>query len=708
MLVAPIPRPGESPKSLLNRFAMENLFPSVPVSLDIPYADGNSTTKYLFGDVPQVRKFASRLRDSQNLDLEDWFYKHSSGFTQDSPVVWKNCRVPMAFLAPKASRICPCCIKKNFIHQSADFLLFETCVTHQKRLIDTCPTCFEPLSWINGSIGSCRWCKANLSELLGIDDDRPSEKILLKWVELGESERFEHAANLMNSLRHFYPKEFIRKGYLLDAIIKIIMDEIESGLQVLASCYPVSWIPRRFVISPFFMAPGVDLNWANVKFVDHLKGVIKVDNINAVTKDGLRVSEVEFGLNITSVTRRKLESEGFLQPSESTSGYSQLSSSSVFKLVQLVEGFSSKRKKDSKSKFQNFGAYLLRNLKSLGESNVEVSVHDWSEGLQGFKIRFESNPVELLDPNFLDVVGFAEKAKTYPDAIRRAVHAGAISSDRPGNGRNPMLFSLRNVEEFCQKYCFLSEIGQLVGQGRTIISSILEANGIHPISGPLVDGALVPVYRRVDLQALDIVKLVKERKFQSNAGRKKNGVVLYDKDLWLPSAETASILGFSAQEISQAVCQGFLVTGVPDGRNADNRRYFTRLSVLAFRETLATSILIDDAREMLSISKREFQLRFLDSNFVQPIKISRRQWIRSSDLLLMKKDCQQYISLRTAGLLLGAPERHFRNLLSTRRIDSISSNQTISAQHIDLIARDQLLIHGVVASERSLWSTAEQ
>jgi len=190
------------------------------VSLDIPYADGNSTTKYLFGDVPQVRKFASRLRDSQNLDLEDWFYKHSSGFTQDSPVVWKNCRVPMAFLAPKASRICPCCIKKNFIHQSADFLLFETCVTHQKRLIDTCPTCFEPLSWINGSIGSCRWCKANLSELLGIDDDRPSEKILLKWVELGESERFEHAANLMNSLRHFYPKEFIRKVICLMRLSK--------------------------------------------------------------------------------------------------------------------------------------------------------------------------------------------------------------------------------------------------------------------------------------------------------------------------------------------------------------------------------------------------------------------------------------------------------------------------------------------------------
>jgi len=52
------------------------------------------------------------------------------------------------------------------------------------------------------------------------------------------------------------------------------------------------------------------------------------------------------------------------------------------------------------------------------------------------------------------------------------------------------------------------------------------------------------------------------------------------------------------------------VTGVPDGRNADNRRYFTRLSVLAFRETLATSILIDDAREMLSISKENFSYAF--------------------------------------------------------------------------------------------------
>lgn len=125
MLVAPIPRADESPKSLLNRFAMENLFPSVPVSLGIPYAEGNSTTRYLFGDTSQVRKFAARLRDTQNLDLGNWFYKHSSGFTQNSPVVWKNCRVPMTLLASKASRICPCCIKNNFIHQSADFLLFE-------------------------------------------------------------------------------------------------------------------------------------------------------------------------------------------------------------------------------------------------------------------------------------------------------------------------------------------------------------------------------------------------------------------------------------------------------------------------------------------------------------------------------------------------------------------------------------------------------
>lgn len=711
MLLKPIPQAEESPKSLLSRYTEGNLFPSVRIALNVRREDSGSTTRLLFGELNEVKNFAVGVEKSIPVDLGEWFYGQVSGFTRKSAVIWSGCEVPYEFFIPVKARICPCCIRRKTIHQSADFSFFSSCPIHRVKLFDSCANCKKPISWKRGSILSCQSCSFPFERLTELPTNRLAEITLMDWVRSGRSEAVSQCLNFLKALRNYYSKEVFESGVLLEVAVQLQQGNTASLLDLLAPLYPAGILPNRLILAPLFLASDGDLAAIRDQLKPLLPGIYDESRLDRSVptpqKNTLRLEEVEFALNIEGQTRRKLTGANFLKIADNKGSHLQITVESTLALFGVIDRATVKAEVPHDEKWTRLAHDLVNNLELLRQGKAVVSDTDWANGCWEIRIRVDQSSEVLREDGFLDFDGFAQLAKTYPDAIRRLVKSGFVKPDVDRQGKSGAKFSAEAVESFCEKYCFSSEIAQLVKKGRTIISAVLSSAGVEPVSGPKIDGALVPLYLRADLAGLDLNSLVEKKKFKSNAGRKKEGTVLYDRQTWISSREIGELLGFCPVELSAAVSQGHLSVGVPPGREGDNSRYFLRDSVFAFKEILSVAINTQDAYSQLGVSKAEFYKRFVGSGFVKLIKIGKRSWITRDDYLRVEQECRLYIGTDTASRLTGAPPKHFRNLLNTDRISKVSSMETITAGFFDLIRRQDVAIHAVMAPAQALKSATK-
>lgn len=713
MLSIPMPQNEESPKSLLSRYSEKNFFSNVRLALNVRYEDAGSSARFLFGGLKEVKKFASGVESSLKVDLDQWFYGQAAGFTDESPVIWNGCEVPRVFFVSGKARLCPCCIKGEIIHQSADFSFFSSCPIHQVELHEACPNCKKPISWNRGSIQCCQACNFQFKALAEVPVHRPAERTLMEWVRSGDAATVKQCLKILKALRGYYTKEVFEAGILLEVAVKLCQGDTADLLELLSALYPVGTPTNRLILAPLFLACG-DEGMEEIKrrLEPLLAGVQNQSRSSQSTsllnKLTLRIEEVEFALNITAQTRRKLTASGFLKDLQGKGTRKTLDTKSLLDFLGIVEGAKLRSTVQHTENWERFSLNLVNNMALLVQGKARVADHDWADGCAGIWIKPDVANDEAPADGLLTIEEFAQAASTYPDAIRRVIKAGLVLPDVERKGQTGAKFSAKTVDSFCKQYCFSSEIAQSVKQGRTIIGAILSSAGVEPVSGPKVDGALVPLYRRSDLDGLDLLRLVEKKEFKSNAGRKKEGTVLYDRDTWMSSKDVSALFDFCPVELSSAVAQGHLKVGVPQGRESDNCRYYLRESALAFKEKLETSLIVGDAYVQLGISKAEFYKRFVASGFVGLITIGKHSWITRDDYLRVVEDCRLYIGTETATRLTGAPPRHFRNLINTDRISRVSSKETITAGFFDLIRRRDLSIHAVMSPGYKLKPRSEE
>lgn len=711
MLSKPMPQNEESPKSLLSRYAEGNFFPNVNLALNVRNTEAGNSTRFLFGGLNEVKRFATGLEQSVSVDLGNWFYGQTPGFTDESPVIWNGCEIPRAFFKSVHARVCPDCIKEKIIHQSADFSFFSSCPVHKLKLFDLCPNCNKPISWKGGSIRFCQSCGFQFEGLMRVPVQRSAEVTFMDWIRSRSVSDVGQCLKFLKVLRSYYSKEVYDSGVLLEVAVKIQQGSTEGLLDLLAPLYPAGVLPNRLILAPLFLSCGEGMDTIKDQLKPLLPGIHDKTRPHRsqpiCQKNTLRLKEVEFALNIEAQTRRKLTQAKFFKAVDNKGSHLQFTVESILAFFEILESAKIKGNVSHVENWDRLAPNLVNNMELLRQGKAVVSDTDWGDGCSGFWIRvgLSSNP--LPEDGLLGFDEFAEAAKTYPDAIRRLVKSGFVKPDTDRNGKSGAKFSREKVESFCEKYCFSSEIAQIVKQGRTIISAVLTSAGIEPVSGPKIDGALVPLYRRSDLAGLDLMSLIEKKDFKSNAGRKKEGTVLYDRETWLASKEVSTLLGFCPVELSSAVAQGYLKIGIPLGRESDNSRYYLKEGVLAFKDLMILATATQDCYTRLGISKAEFYKRFVGSNFVGLIKIGKRSWITREDFLRVEADCRLYVGTETATRLTGAPQRHFRNLINTQRISKVSSAETITAGFFDLIRRQDLAIHAVMAPAQALKTVTE-
>ncbi|MBM5575319.1 helix-turn-helix domain-containing protein [Deefgea sp. CFH1-16] len=135
-------------------------------------------------------------------------------------------------------------------------------------------------------------------------------------------------------------------------------------------------------------------------------------------------------------------------------------------------------------------------------------------------------------PSLVVVAPFAKKSESqgfsiaevaaqldiYTDAIYRVVKAGLLKHTNVAHRQYRI--NEQDFHEFNCQYVFVREIASKYSCNPTNLADKLRSAGIVPVHGPSIDNGLVYLFKRSDLESINIQEIVAARKYASTAGRR--------------------------------------------------------------------------------------------------------------------------------------------------------------------------------------------
>jgi hypothetical protein len=166
----------------------------------------------------------------------------------------------------------------------------------------------------------------------------------------------------------------------------------------------------------------------------------------------------------------------------------------------------------------------------------------------------------------------ASKLGTYYEAVRHLGKTGILPVQYH---EAQYRVDPANLANFNDKYILIGEIARRAGTNDRRLSEKVMAWGPKPASGPLVDGGLTYLFRRKDIEKLDLRQVVATTDYATNSGRRPRPI---SDARCLDGTATAKALGVSIQRLGQFEETGLLRREYPSSGLA-NRRYYCAKSV---------------------------------------------------------------------------------------------------------------------------------
>lgn len=286
-------------------------------------------------------------------------------------------------------------------------------------------------------------------------------------------------------------------------------------------------------------------------------------------------------------------------------------------------------------------------------TNGEIAPVTWPRGTPLSEIEFDlAEAMRFLGELPISVNGYtipdaAEKLKCLTDALRRVIKAGLLKAPRVRcpDGHHRQIVPIKELERFDACYVFSATLAKEVGDEPRRFAEKLMDEGVKPASGPGIDGGLMYVFRRNDLENIDIQVVARKTAYNKRCGRKtkKNTEELHREFVaqgLLTAAEAARLLGASVQQVSRLATQGYLAEFDHDGK-LGNRRYFCTTDVngylAAYRDNPAL-IPEKSAAESLGISLARFRASMIRSGKIAVISDGLNRYVRRAEICRTGED----------------------------------------------------------------------
>lgn len=206
--------------------------------------------------------------------------------------------------------------------------------------------------------------------------------------------------------------------------------------------------------------------------------------------------------------------------------------------------------------FDHFGADFstrLDLLSDLLEGKAEVLSYNPCIGLPSLELMIPIK--QAMNSKFLSAREAAKILNIYPDAVYRLVKSGLLRYSL--HLIRQIRIDIDDLGKFHQEFVFVRELADQVKCNATNLADKIISAGIKPVHGPSIDGGLLYVFRRKEVETLDLVA-VSQSRYQSRCGRGHKSQPLSKEPNLLSASDACKFLDIKPRQLDRLCHLGFL------------------------------------------------------------------------------------------------------------------------------------------------------
>jgi hypothetical protein len=678
-----LPYEDESPRSIIIRTARNNGFEAVSMLAGrLRAAPSYSLEQNLLGKSELTQKLIFH-KPAYTSTIQGAFFQQRRGPTSNSPLIIGQTEIPYKLVRTRGHHICPDCInEKGYFKNILDINVIDVCTIHKKYLVSECAECNAALKWTySEKHSSCRCEKpirpsASVTEIFGAE-------YIQQALQSHNHDFFRKLPEVLKSLRHHEQTSIEERNQTLNEAVKIITEPkkaLKAYFHRVESEHP--GVPISILAAPFRASDKIDktITEACDQVISEYEPGYpsKCDNCICSTKF-LSITETSRALNLTSITLKKIGN--FLPPtSDGNRSKYNLKDICSFMRIFSVPGKSELHLTETESlTFTAPGKPLKDKIQAISDGTLRVLASDQRKGLDGVIVPAFIAKTQMTSEDIKDLLSVSEVAaylNVYKDAVR-SISKTKFLSPAVTKGTQPF-FDIADVEEFHNKYIFISLLAKAFGRRSNAMVQSLEISGIKPISSPQINNTITYLYLRSDLsktigERLDAI----EQKIV--IGRRKSKIKASKPQISqnsITSREVAAKLNISIRHLTKLETYG-LLEKVPSMEPLDtNKRHYSIESFKHAKFWIETAKTIEQFSREIKLNKALFMRRFITNKFASPLFLSRNVGLLSiNDQKKIRKHLTKYCTCSEADSYHRAPAKHFQNLIKRGKISKVPSHE---------------------------------
>jgi hypothetical protein len=258
-------------------------------------------------------------------------------------------------------------------------------------------------------------------------------------------------------------------------------------------------------------------------------------------------------------------------------------------------------------------------------------------------------------------------------ALAFLVKKGLISAERKPSWKAHYKISKEGLESFCAEYTILPEkvAREKRTCSRTLINSLL-SKGIQPVSGPKVDGGFRYVFKRADIEAIDIAALAAEIKSELK--------FCYDLSHLLNSTQASNILEVDTKTIMTMVKNGVLkpYSTQVQIKGLEHEYKFTPEMVKKFKGkkfNLTDLISAAEAAKFLGVNREHFNNVWVKTKILRPLMrdgMFGKRYYSLREVKQLAEYTSNVIGSAEAGKILGISRIRIVKITKAGQLQSVS------------------------------------
>lgn len=622
--------------------------------------------------------------------------------------------VPSNFLRFAYPRVCVECLKENSYHKSIwDFAPLTCCPQHDVLLVDYCINCKTQLTWNRKGVNFCHcgfdlrqipsikvdhnqsWLSKEIQYLLNYTSD---DKDLISADETS-TRRFddlidildlinEKSLKLADSKRKQYRYEHQwQPNHALHKTLMLTVCNLDTGPYLYTYLNPISdknFLARTLGLKNIHSNKTIEQKVQQLQsdFLHKQKStIVKSDlcaclGISQTLLHSMELQAIIIPISGPSIDRCGDYHYSLMEVSEMLDRLREKSVSDLSNFISIKDHLRACRVANKRP----FGLLIT----SMLAGKVMFEIGNDAEGLLDIHINQKSlkafiNRTRKQKNNkaYISVNEAAKKLETYP-----AVVYSCLGKLLPCvNLSNRKFIHRDHVEDFHQKYVLISELAKDYETNPTNLSEKIIDEGVRPISGPRYDGNTVYIFKRSEIQQLDMLTVVNKEKYDTNTGRKSkrakkaNYLSVIQNLSLVTTPQAAVILNISSQQLSRLIKNNFIrVEKHPD--LPLNKKYIKRSQLQRYIMKYRNNPFLmpfSKASERLNESHTRFYYNWIKYRRLSVINDGLgNEYVHFQQLKKIIKFKQNALSGADAADLLGVQKYVIDNLRKQKKIKPIS------------------------------------